>query len=50
MEMDVDDAQTEYASSNGSSEWKADPLTKDLSLQQSARGATANASLKIRNA
>ena len=29
----VDDAQTEYASSNGYLEWKADPFTKDLALQ-----------------
>ena len=37
MDMAVDDAQTEYASSNGSLEWKAGPFTKDLTLQQSAR-------------
>ena len=37
MEMDVDDAQDEQKSSNGSSKWKADPNTEDLTLQQTCK-------------
>ena len=41
MEMVVDDKQAEYTSSNGSSKWKVDPNTEDLTLQTNTATLTA---------
>ena len=43
MDMVVDDTQAEYTSSNGSSKWKADPNTEDLSLQTNIATLTVDA-------
>ena len=46
MEMVESDAQTKYASSNGSFKWKDDLFTKDLPLQKYMQIPTANAPLE----
>ena len=43
MEKNEDDASDDKTSSNGSSKWKADPITEDLTLQSTLQTLTVDA-------